>query len=80
MHQEGGTYVTIASPDLSDFTIVIETLTGELMDVPIAWSRFWPTQLSSRPLTLHINHYINLQKKACMNFPAEGSPSAAEIH
>jgi hypothetical protein len=34
MHQEGGTYVTIASSDLSDFTIVIETLTGDTMDVP----------------------------------------------
>eukprot|EP00438_Fugacium_kawagutii_P031317 Skav215341 [mRNA] locus=scaffold1391:271604:275822:- [translate_table: standard] len=28
---EGGTYVTIASPDLSDFSIVIETLTGSCM-------------------------------------------------
>eukprot|EP00435_Cladocopium_sp_Y103_P061266 s69_g22.t3 len=28
---EGGTYVTIASSDLSDFTIVIETLTGRCM-------------------------------------------------
>lgn len=26
--KEGGTYVTIASPDLVDFSIVLETLTG----------------------------------------------------
>ena len=26
--QEGGTYVTIASADLADFTVVLETLQG----------------------------------------------------
>lgn len=41
--KEGGTYVTIASPDLVDFSIVLETLTG--------WVLSWFGKNTPTPIT-----------------------------